>query len=175
MIFSMKRLNISRALALSVAASALFLAGCATVETRISEHPEIYNELSPRDQGLVRQGKIREGMTMNAVWLAWGSPEQKGYGRMNGKSTETWIYRAYYTDYDPYYYGGFGYPYGFGGGGYFIGGRYGRHFVAVYDPFFDPFFFPHYRQYSYPYKTVTFANGRVVGYQGYTTPAGGYP
>ena len=40
---------------------------------------------------------IREGMNMGAVWLAWGSPEQKGYGRMRGRSTETWIYRAYYN------------------------------------------------------------------------------
>jgi hypothetical protein len=26
---------------------------------------------------------------------------------------------------------------------------------------------------SYPYKTVTFANGRVVAFQGYTPPRGG--
>jgi len=176
----MKRLNFSRALTISAAFAALFFAGCATIETRISEHPEIYNELSPRDQALVRQGRIREGMTMNAVWLAWGSPEQKGFGRYHGKSTETWIYRSYYNEYDPYYggygYGGFGYPYGgFGGGGVFVGGR-GRHghrrFVAIYDPFFDPFFYPRFRQVSYPYKTVTFANGRVVAYQGYTPPRG---
>lgn len=169
----MKRLNIYRALTISAAFAALFLAGCATIETRISEHPEIYNELSPRDQALVRQGRIREGMTMNAVWVAWGSPEQKGFGRYHGKSTETWIYRAYYNEYDPYY-GGFGYPYGgFGGGGVLIGGRHGhRRFVAIYDPFYDPFFYPRFRQVSYPYKTVTFVNGRVGAYQGYTPPRG---
>ncbi len=106
----MQRLNFSRALMLSVALAGLFLAGCATIESRISEHPEIFNSLSPRDQALVRQGRIREGMSRDAVWLAWGSPEQKGFGRYHGKSTETWIYRAYYNEYDPYY-GGFGYPY----------------------------------------------------------------
>jgi hypothetical protein len=182
MIFHMKRLNFSRALAISVALSGLVLSGCATIENRISQHPEIYNQLSPADQALVRQGRIREGMSMNAVWLAWGSPEQKGFGRMHGRSTETWIYRAYYNEYDPYY-GGFGYPYGYGygyggfaGGGVFVGGgRHGhRRFFAVYDPFYDPFFYPRFRQVSYPYKTVTFANGRVVAYQGYTTPRGGY-
>ena len=159
---------------MSAAFAALFLAGCATIETRISEHPEIYNDLSPRDQALVRQGRIRERMTMNAVWLAWGSPEQKGFGRYHGKSTETWIYRAYYNEYDPYYggygFGGYGYGYGYPG---FVGGRYGhRRFVAIYDPFYDPFFYPRFRQVSYPYKTVTFSNGRVVAFQQYTPPRG---
>ena len=167
----MKRLNFYRALTISAAFAALFLGGCATIETRISEHPEIYNSLSPRDQALVRQGRIREGMTMDAVWVAWGSPDQKGFGRYHGKSTETWIYHAYSNEYDPYY-GGFGYPYygGFGGGGVFVGGRHGRHFVAVYDPFYDPFFYPRFRQVSYPYKTVTFRNGRAVAFQQYTPP-----
>jgi hypothetical protein len=172
----MKRLNFSRALTVSAAFIALFLTGCATIETRISEHPEIFSQLSPTDQALVRQGRIREGMPMDAVWLAWGSPEQKGFGRYHGKSTETWIYRAYYNEYDPYY-GGFGYGYGyrgFVGGGVLVGGgRHGRrHFVAIYDPFYDPFFYPRFRQVSYPYKTVTFSNGRVVAYQSYTPPRG---
>ena len=179
MIFNMKRLNFSRALALSVALGGLFLAGCATIESRISDHPDIYNSLSPHDQELVRQGRIREGMNMGAVWLAWGSPEQKGYGRMRGRSTETWIYRAYYNEYDPYYGGwgyGYGYPYyGLGGGGVLVGGRHGhRRFVAAYDPFYDPFFYPRFRQVSYPYKTVTFENGRAVAFQGFTNPTGGY-
>jgi hypothetical protein len=179
MIFDMRRLNFSRALAISVALSGLVLTGCATIENRISQHPEIYSQLSPRDQALVRQGRIREGMSMNAVWLAWGSPEQKGFGRLQGRSSETWIYRAYYNEYDPYYGGygyGYGYPYGgFIGGGVIVGGRHGhRHFIAAYDPFYDPFFYPRFRQVSYPYKTVTFANGRVVAYQGFTSPRGGY-
>jgi hypothetical protein len=172
MIFNMKRLNISRALAISVALSGLFLTGCATIESRISQHPEIYNQLSPRDQALVSQGKIREGMSMDAAWLAWGSPEQKGFGRWQGKSTETWIYRAYYNEYDPYYYGGFGYGYGFPYRGFAGYGRYG-HRRFFYDPFYDPFFYPRFRPVSYPYKTVTFAKGRVVAYQGFTSPRGG--
>lgn len=179
----MKRLNFSRALAISVVLSGLVLTGCATIENRISEHPEIYNNLSPSDQALVRQGRIREGMTMDGVWVAWGSPEQKGFGRYHGKSSETWIYRAYYNEYDPYFggyggygpygYGGFGYPYGGFGSGVVVGGRHGhRHFVAIYDPFYDPFFYPRFRQVSYPYKTVTFLNGRVVSFQQYTPPRG---
>jgi hypothetical protein len=167
----MKRRNLSWALTITVALSALFLTSCATIESRIADHPEIYNQLSPRDQALVRQGLIREGMTPNVVWLAWGSPEQKGFGRMHGKASETWIYRAYYSEYQPYYgpYGGY---YGGIGAGFIVRGRHGR-FISVYDPFYDPFFYPRFQQVSYPYKTVTFANGRVVGFQGYTPPRGG--
>lgn len=114
-------------------------------------------------------------MTEDAVWLAWGSPEQKGFGRMHGHQSETWIYRAYYSVYDPSYgygYGGYGYGgYGYGGGVLIGRGHHGRHrFYAFYDPFDDPFFYPRFRPVSYPYKTVTFANGRVVGYQGLTPP-----
>ena len=58
-------------------AGMLLLSGCASTESRISQHPEIYQRLSARDQALVSQGHIQLGMTMDAVWLAWGTPEQK--------------------------------------------------------------------------------------------------
>lgn len=173
----MTRRFIVGALTFFVAISALFISGCATVDYRISQNPELYQQLSPRDQDLVRAGQIREGMTQEAVFLAWGQPEQKGFGRMNGRQTETWIYRAYYPSYDPYPYGGYGGGFGYGGFGYgygYIGvrGRHGHRFGYYYDPFYDPFFYPRFRPVSYPYKTVTFARGRVVGYQGLTPPRG---
>ena len=178
MIFRMKRRFLSRALALGLSASAMILASCSTTETRISKHPEIYQSLSPRDQALVSQGQIRAGMSQNAVWLAWGSPEQKAVGNMRGRPTETWIYITYTTapygygyPYGPYGYGygypyrPYGYGYGFGGVGVFRTHHH-RSFVFFGDPFYDPFY------YSYippsiptPYKTVTFANGRVMSFQ----------
>src|ERR1700737_1739800 len=93
----MKRQFFSRALMLGMLSCALIFTGCATTESRISEHPEIFNSLSPRDQALVRQGQIRSGMSQNAVWLAWGTPEQKAVGDMRGRPTETWIYMNYTT------------------------------------------------------------------------------
>src|SRR5260370_8239350 len=104
----MKRQFLFKALTLGLSASAIILTSCSTTESRISDHPEIFNSLSPRDQALVRQGQIRTGMSQNAVWLAWGSPEQKTVGVMRGHQTETWIYVPYVT---PYGYGyGYGYP-----------------------------------------------------------------
>src|ERR1700731_3432810 len=84
--------TISKALLLGVTAAGLCLTSCETLDKRISEHPDIFNSLSPRDQALVRQGQIRSGMSTNAVWLAWGSPEQKTAGEMRGRPTETWIF-----------------------------------------------------------------------------------
>jgi hypothetical protein len=110
----MKRQFSLEALTFGIAAATLILNGCATTEARISRHPEIYQRLSPRDQALVSQGQIRPGMTMDAVWLAWGTPDQKIPGRVRGDSTETWVYLRYETppSYgEPYYYGPFDWSY----------------------------------------------------------------
>ena len=92
--------------------------------------------LSPRDQALVSQGQIRSGMSMVAVWLAWGTPEQKIPGPM--RSSETWVYVRYDTPFPsygvPYYYGPFDWSY-------------------------IPPKFP------YLSKGVTFSSGRVVFFQ----------
>jgi len=118
MIFNMKRQIFLRALIVGLCASAFLFNGCSTTETRISDHPEIFQTLSPNDQALVKAGKIREGMSQNAVWLAWGVPDQKATGVARGKPVETWIYNEYTYANAPY-----PYPYGpFGYGGYFGGG-----------------------------------------------------
>jgi hypothetical protein len=141
----MKRQSLSGALTFAIAAGSLVLTSCSTIESRISEHPEIYRNLSSRDQALVNQGHLRAGMSANAAWLAWGSPDFKVIGNMRGHFTETWIY-VHYATYP--YYGPYG-PFGFFG-----------------DPFYDPFYYslipP---SIPYPYKTVTFSNGRVVSFQ----------
>jgi hypothetical protein len=165
----MKRLSFFRALMLGIAASALILTSCSTTETRISKHPEIYQSLSPRDQAMVSQGQIRAGMSLNAVWLAWGSPDQKIVGNMRGRPTETWIY-VNYTTYPypgPYYGPGYGYGLGFTSVG-FVGRHHhgGRSFVFFGDPFYDPFYYSYIPpSIPYPYKTATFSNGRVVSFQ----------
>jgi hypothetical protein len=170
----MKRPFLFKALTLVFAASAIALTSCSTTESRISEHREMFNSLSPHDQQLVQQGQIRTGMSQNGVWLAWGAPEQKAMGEMRGRATETWVY----VNYQPAY-GGYGYGYGpgygpwgggFGGGVAVFHQHHGGRFVFFGDPFYDPFY------YSYippsvpvPYRTVTFSNGRVVSFQ-YLSP-----
>jgi hypothetical protein len=141
----MKRRLFLRASTLSVLTGMLILNSCSTPQTRVSEHPDLYQSLSHRDQALVSQGQIRIGMSRTAVWLAWGTTEQKIIGNMGGGPTETWVY-VYYATY-PYY------PFE----------PLDEYFGA---PLFDPFcysWFP--PSIPYPGKLVTFARGKVVSYQ----------
>jgi hypothetical protein len=135
-----------RASALAVITGILILTSCSTPETRISEHPDLYQSLSHRDQTLVNQGQIRIGMSRTAVWLAWGTTDRKIMGNMGGGPTETWIY-TYYASY-PYY------PY-YAPLDYYFGA-----------PLYDPFCYSWFPQsIPYPGKVVTFANGRVASFQ----------
>ena len=163
----MKRQIFSGALAALVAVAALFLASCETPQTRIAKRPEVYNALSGTDQALVSQGRIREGMSQDAVYLAWGAPNQRGHGRNRGSNVETWIYFSTTSgDYYPSHFR-YGYGFGYGFGGSYLhrhrSGRLHRHFY--YDPFYDPFFYSRTPLVTYPERTVSFQRGRVVAYQ----------
>jgi hypothetical protein len=141
----MKRRLFLSASTLSVLTGLLVLTSCSTPQTRISDHPDLYQSLSHRDQALVSQGQIRIGMSRTALWLAWGTTDQKIIGNMGGGPTETWVY-VYYATY-PYY------PFE----------PLDEYFGA---PLFDPFcysWFP--PSIPYPGKLVTFARGKVVSYQ----------
>jgi hypothetical protein len=141
----MTRRFLLRASTLVLATGALILSSCSTPQTRISEHPDLYQSLLPRDQALVSQGQIRTGMSQTAVWLAWSSPDRKVVGNMGAGKSETWAYIYYatypcpcYGPWDPY----FGAP--------------------LYYSFYDSDLPP---SIPYPEKIVTFANGRVVAFQ----------
>src|SRR5438477_13076030 len=87
-LFLMNGRKFTRALALAISAGALIFAGCSTTESRIKEHPEIFQSLSANDQALVSRGQIRTGMSQDAVWLAWGTADQRIAGAMRGQRTE---------------------------------------------------------------------------------------
>src|SRR5439155_25003030 len=88
----MKRRFYLGASALGLATGALILTSCSAPQTRIFDHPNLYQSLSARDQALESEGQIRPGMSPNGVWLAWGSPDQKILGNMRGRPTETCVY-----------------------------------------------------------------------------------
>ncbi len=161
----MKRRNIFQALL--VGAVLLFITGCTTLETRIQERPAAYAALSSNDKVLVQQGKIREGMSKDAVYLAWGPASGRIPGRNRGRIVETWVYDATTAgDYEgPFFYGaryGYGLGYGFYGGGRRSRFARGRFF---YDPFYDPWFYQRANIVRYPERTVSFQNGRVIAFQ----------
>jgi hypothetical protein len=100
---------------------ALGLSSCVhPIERRIANNPQIYQSLSTNDQLLVQQGRIREGMTKEGVFLAWGRPSQVATGKQKGSSVEQWTYMGS----QPVYTNNFGI--GFGGGPWGYGG-YGRY------------------------------------------------
>lgn len=147
----MKRRFFVRASTLGLATAAIVLSSCSTPQTRISERPDLYQSLSPRDQALVNQGQIRIGMSRTAVWLAWGTTDRKIIGNMGNGPTETWIY-TYYATY-PYY------PY------------YDPLDVYFGAPLYDPFCYSWFPQsIPYPGKVVTFAHGRVASFHYVASP-----
>lgn len=171
----MKRQMFSWALLACIATGALVLSGCSTIGSRIDSNRAAFDQLSPENRALVSQGKISGGMSQQAVYIAWGQPQQKATGMVRGGPTETWVYTLSTAAYGPYGYGGFG-RYGYGGWGYAgrIGfyGHHGRHrfYGAFVDPYWDPFYYPFPATVSYPVKTVSFQRGRVVAFQ-YLSPS----
>src|SRR5947208_16798947 len=101
----MKRRFYLGASRLGLATGALILTSCSTPQTRIFDHPNLYQSLSARDQALASQGQIRPGMSGNGVLLAWCAPDQKNLGNMSLRPTETWVY-VYYSSYAYYPYSG---------------------------------------------------------------------
>lgn len=100
---------------LAVVASLLCASCTAPVVKRIERNPEIFNALSARHKDLVQQGRIEEGMTKKAVFLAWGRPDQVSQGSKSGKTYEKWGYAGYQPSYTTAM--GFGYSSRFYHGG----------------------------------------------------------
>lgn len=88
------------------------LAGCATqstVQSRIKERADAYASFSPEVKALVDENRIQAGMDTNAVYIAWGKPEEiLESGNQNGAFT-TWVYRGGYLD-ETRYWVGWRYP-----------------------------------------------------------------
>lgn len=100
-----------------------------TPTTRIKKSPEVFQQLSPADQELAKQGQVKQGMERNAVLIALGEPDKISQGSKDSKAFEKW----YYASSRPVHrtgvniglgYGGYGRG-GYGRGGYRSHGRYG--------------------------------------------------
>ena len=65
-----------------------------TPQTRIEKNPKIYRSLTEAEKALVEVGKIQNGMSPPAVFLAWGSPDGRAEGESKGNRYEQWVYRS---------------------------------------------------------------------------------
>lgn len=133
---------------LSIAALlVLVLASCASpIERRVSHYPELFNKLPAAEQAMVRRGEVREGMSKDAVFLAWGKPDRIAHGRKDGKNRERWSFAEYEQVHRMGYAGGLG-----------LAGGYGWVDPIAYGgPVVD--FVP------VPGRSVEFIDGKVVGF-----------
>jgi hypothetical protein len=150
-----------------IATGALFFSACSTVETRIDKNRTAFDQLPPKEKGLVSQGHIAVGMSQMAVYLAWGQPQQKAGGVVRNTPTESWVYTVTTAAYGPYGYG----PGWYGGWGYggpvgYLGFHHGHRFYGAFAyPWWDPYYYPFTATIQYPQKIVSFQNGRVVAFQ----------
>ena len=81
---------------MSLFSVAQFSCQTATPLTRIDQNPVMFRMLSPEHQVLVQQGRICEGMSKDAVFLAWGTPNTPPVqGQQGGLAYEKWVYNVY--------------------------------------------------------------------------------
>ena len=95
---------------------AMWITSCApsTPEARIRQRPDVFNRLDAKERELVSRGEIAEGMSKDAVAIAWGSPSSVVDGLRNGKQMERWDYEGSQPvflsgGYSQGYYGSYGY------------------------------------------------------------------
>jgi hypothetical protein len=98
---------------------AIFAVSCSsnTPQSRIEKNPRIFRALSTSEQALVEAGKIQDGMSPGAVFLAWGPPDGRAEGEKEGKRYEQWTYDSLSPVVIQSAWGGWGPGWGWGGWG----------------------------------------------------------
>jgi len=82
--------------------------GCATtstIQSREQQRAAAYTAFPANIKALVNEGRIAAGMTPDAVYIAWGGPDQVlQSGNQHGEFT-TWIYRGAFLEETRYWIG----------------------------------------------------------------------
>lgn len=85
-----------RAALLATLAAALFLAaGCSTPASRIRKNPELFAQLSPDQQEMIRRGQVAIGFNAEMVRLALGEPDRLTTRTDQDSTSEIWSYITY--------------------------------------------------------------------------------
>ncbi len=75
----------------------LLALGCASPDSRIKKHPDLFNAFPPDVQEEVRQGRVHIGYTPDMVFIALGKADREYTRRTADGVTEVWSYTAHYT------------------------------------------------------------------------------
>lgn len=62
------------------------------VNRRIEKHFEKFDVLSDEHKAMVAEGEVVEGMSKDAVFLAWGRADRVQQSSFNGQKSEQWDY-----------------------------------------------------------------------------------
>lgn len=137
-------------LLIPLAVLALGLAGCNTFERRAEEKSDVFNQLDAATRQRLKDRDIAVGDTPDMVYIALGVPDEKRDRLSADTSETTWIYNAYWQQYE---------------GQVLVGYR--RH--VVYDPgsrryrvIYTPVERSLYTQREEERIRITFSHGRVV-------------
>jgi hypothetical protein len=79
----------------------LLLVGCATrstIESRKQERLVAYTALAPEQKELVDRGQIKVGMPEEAVYIAWGAPDQMLHSETEAGAVATWVYMGQWME-----------------------------------------------------------------------------
>ena len=97
-------------LSLLLLAGVLFTGCASTIESRITERQEIFDDYPEEVQARLRRGQIRIGDDTDAVWMVYGKPTEIIQRTDANGRTEVWIYKilsynqpATYRSYRAYY------------------------------------------------------------------------
>jgi hypothetical protein len=82
----------NRSLAALFVVLALALAGCSTPSSRIADHRDAFNQMSPEAQRLIAAGRIDIGFSPEMVTLALGEPAHRFIRKSTTGDTEVWVY-----------------------------------------------------------------------------------
>jgi hypothetical protein len=77
------------------AATAVMLAGCASPQSRIRQNPELFVQLTPEQQEMIRGGQVDLGFSAEMVRLALGEPDAYSLRRDLDGTSEIWSYVTY--------------------------------------------------------------------------------
>lgn len=87
-------------LPLTLAAVALSaLVGCNTFDSRAREKSATFESLTPDTQERLQRGSINVGDTQDMVYIALGTADEKRQVSTADGTSQTWIYRSYWEQY----------------------------------------------------------------------------
>jgi outer membrane protein assembly factor BamE (lipoprotein component of BamABCDE complex) len=91
--------RISMTLAAAAVALSLF-AGCNTFQSRARERSATFESLTEQEQQRLKRGMINVGDNADMVYIALGNPEERRTVSTADGTSNMWIYRTYWQQYE---------------------------------------------------------------------------